>query len=70
MPMVAPGFSKGSIFGPFGHGFGLARAPCIEPLGDAGVRQSEDRGRKQRGIDRARLADGESSHRDSALASA
>src|SRR5215813_5274461 len=33
-----PGSKQGSIFGPLGHGLGLARTPAIQPLGDLCVR--------------------------------
>ena len=58
------GLEQGSIFGPFGHGLGLARAPGVKPLRDPCVRQRKHGGRKQRGIGCSRLADGERTDRN------
>ena len=51
------GLQQGSVFWPPGDGFGLARAPGIEPLGDFRVRQGNHRGGEQRGVGCTRLAD-------------
>ena len=60
------GLQQGSIFGPFGHGLGLPRAPGIQPLCDLCIGQRQYGGRKQRSVGCASLAYGEGADRDPA----